>query len=82
MSAHTATGSGSTHDEAPAVVIQGVAKHFGEVEALRGLSAVIRYGRLTGLCGPDRAGKTTAVSKRLLHDQRLDLERMARSEVA
>ncbi len=42
-----------------AVVIDGVEKHFGEVQALRGLSARIHYGRLTGLVGPDGAGKTT-----------------------
>ncbi|HSH26656.1 MAG TPA: ATP-binding cassette domain-containing protein, partial [Wenzhouxiangella sp.] len=45
--------------DAAAVVIDGVAKHFGEVEALRGFSADIHYGRLTGLVGPDGAGKTT-----------------------
>lgn len=42
-----------------AVVIEEVAKHFGAVQALRGLSARIHYGRLTGLVGPDGAGKTT-----------------------
>ncbi|MFA7579960.1 ATP-binding cassette domain-containing protein, partial [Castellaniella sp.] len=42
-----------------AVVIEGVDKHFGDVKALRGLSARIHYGRLTGLVGPDGAGKTT-----------------------
>ena len=42
-----------------AVVLQAVAKHFGAVQALKGLSAHIHYGRLTGLVGPDGAGKTT-----------------------
>ncbi len=45
--------------DAAAVVIDNVAKRFGEVEALRGLTANIHYGRLTGLVGPDGAGKTT-----------------------
>jgi ABC-2 type transport system ATP-binding protein len=36
-----------------------VDKHFGSVQALRNLSAHIHYGRLTGLVGPDGAGKTT-----------------------
>lgn len=60
MSAHTAidTPRGRGKD-APAVVIESVAKHFGEVQALRGFSAKIHYGRLTGLVGPDGAGKTT-----------------------
>ncbi|ADV00580.1 MULTISPECIES: ATP-binding cassette domain-containing protein [Betaproteobacteria] len=44
---------------AAAVVIEGVDKHFGKVQALRSLSAHIHYGRLTGLVGPDGAGKTT-----------------------
>lgn len=42
-----------------AVVIDGVNKHFGSVHALQGLNAHIRYGCLTGLVGPDGAGKTT-----------------------
>lgn len=45
------------HDAA--VVIEDVVKRFGEVEALNGFSAEIQYGRLTGLVGPDGAGKTT-----------------------
>jgi ABC-2 type transport system ATP-binding protein len=49
------TGAG----EDAAVVIEGVDKHFDNVQALRGLSARIHYGRLTGLVGPDGAGKTT-----------------------
>src|SRR3546814_15453341 len=46
------------HDDT-AVVIAGVNKHFGQTKALRGLDARIGYGRLTGLVGPDGAGKTT-----------------------
>src|SRR3546814_14262949 len=46
------------HDDT-AVVIAGVNKHFGQTKALRGLDARIGYGRLTGLAGPDGAGKTT-----------------------
>jgi ABC-2 type transport system ATP-binding protein len=46
-------------DSEVAVVIDGVNKHFGSVHALQGLNARIRYGRLTGLVGPDGAGKTT-----------------------
>ncbi|CAM5233289.1 Multidrug ABC transporter ATP-binding protein OS=Rhodanobacter lindaniclasticus OX=75310 GN=B1991_05055 PE=4 SV=1 [Rhodanobacter lindaniclasticus] len=45
--------------DAIAVTIDQVGKRFGKVEALRGLDATIRYGRLTGLVGPDGAGKTT-----------------------
>ena len=42
-----------------AVVIDSVNKYFGSVHALRSLSAHINYGQLTGLVGPDGAGKTT-----------------------
>ncbi|CAH1387126.1 ATP-binding cassette domain-containing protein [Candidatus Nitrotoga sp. M5] len=43
----------------PAVKIVGVTKIFGVVEALHEISANILPGRLTGLVGPDGAGKTT-----------------------
>ncbi|MDT3678150.1 MAG: ATP-binding cassette domain-containing protein [Burkholderiaceae bacterium] len=46
-------------DREAAVVIDRVEKRFGSVHALRGLSARIEYGKLTGLVGPDGAGKTT-----------------------
>ncbi len=39
--------------------IENVAKQFEDVEALKNLSAEIRSGQLTGLVGPDGAGKTT-----------------------
>ncbi len=42
-----------------AVAIDRLDKHFGRVPALRGLSARIHSGQLTGLVGPDGAGKTT-----------------------
>jgi ABC-2 type transport system ATP-binding protein len=51
------TPNGMTADVA--IVIEGVDKHFDNVQALRNLSAHIHYGRLTGLVGPDGAGKTT-----------------------
>jgi ABC-2 type transport system ATP-binding protein len=44
---------------APAVELSGVAKRFGRTEALAGVSLRVEYGRLTGLVGPDGAGKTT-----------------------
>ncbi len=44
-----------------AVEIRDVVKRFGEVEALKGVSADIEAGRLTGLVGPDGAGKTTLI---------------------
>ncbi|MGR8931434.1 MAG: ATP-binding cassette domain-containing protein [Gammaproteobacteria bacterium] len=42
-----------------AVEITGVGKRFGQTVALSALTAKIYPGRLTGLIGPDGAGKTT-----------------------
>ncbi len=45
----------------PAVRLEGVLKRFGHQEALAGIDGVILPGRLTGLVGPDGAGKTTLI---------------------
>ncbi len=45
----------------PALQAIGMAKRFGEVAALAGLSFEVRPGELYGLVGPDGAGKTTAI---------------------
>lgn len=39
--------------------IQSVSKHFAKVLAVDGINAQIEAGKLTGLVGPDGAGKTT-----------------------
>jgi ABC-2 type transport system ATP-binding protein len=45
---------------APLVSIENASKQFGEATpAIAGLSAVIKAGQVTGLVGPDGAGKTT-----------------------
>ncbi len=41
------------------VTIDRVSKRFEQVEALQDISAEIKAGQLTGLVGPDGAGKTT-----------------------
>ncbi len=43
------------------VVLHEVAKRFGHHQALAPLSGSIEAGRLTGLVGPDGAGKTTLI---------------------
>ncbi len=40
---------------------EGLAKRFGEVEALKGVDLQVRRGSVFGLLGPNGAGKTTAV---------------------
>ncbi len=58
MSVETAGKVIATNSE-PAVDIQSVVKRFKDVTAIRQLDAAIMPGRLTGLVGPDGAGKTT-----------------------
>jgi ABC-2 type transport system ATP-binding protein len=43
----------------PAIEIRGASKRFGTTDALKDISIDVRPARLTGLVGPDGAGKTT-----------------------
>ncbi|GAA2132846.1 ABC transporter ATP-binding protein [Kitasatospora kazusensis] len=45
----------------PAVVLDGVAKRYGEVRALDGVSLTVERGEFFGVLGPNGAGKTTLV---------------------
>ncbi len=45
--------------ESPAIKFQNIVKSFGNIKALDGVSAEIKSGQLTGIVGPDGAGKTT-----------------------
>ncbi|MCB9373159.1 MAG: ATP-binding cassette domain-containing protein [Microthrixaceae bacterium] len=45
----------------PAIVVEGLGKHFGEVEALKDVSFEVPRGAVLGLLGPNGAGKTTSV---------------------
>ena len=48
-----------TQQQRAAVEIRGLVKRFGDTLALQSFDADIRAGELTGLVGPDGAGKTT-----------------------
>ena len=45
----------------PAVVAEGLQKHFGDTHALRGVDFEIERATVLGVLGPNGAGKTTAV---------------------
>jgi len=44
-----------------AILVEGLAKRFGDVEALKGIDFEVPTGSIFGLLGPNGAGKTTAV---------------------
>ena len=44
-----------------AILVEGLAKRFGEVTALSGIDFQVPTGTILGLLGPNGAGKTTAV---------------------
>ena len=51
----------SSSGSGPAIVVEGLAKSFGKVDALRGLDLTVEPGIVFGLLGPNGAGKTTLV---------------------
>ena len=46
----------------PAIVVAGLRKNYGEVEAVKGISFAVRRGTTTALLGGNGAGKTTTLS--------------------
>ena len=45
----------------PAIVIENLAKSYGHVQAVRGISMSIERGEIFGFLGPNGAGKTTTI---------------------
>lgn len=46
---------------APAVIIEGLKKRYGSVEAVKDISFQVQRGEIFGLLGPNGAGKTTTI---------------------
>jgi len=46
----------------PAIQIEGVQKHFGSLQALKGLDLTVQQGEFFGLLGPNGAGKSTLIN--------------------
>ncbi len=45
----------------PAVVVRGLQKRFGDVEAVRGIDLEVATGEIFGFLGPNGAGKSTTI---------------------
>ena len=45
----------------PAIRLSGVTKHFGKVEAVRGIDLTVQSGEIVAFLGPNGAGKTTTI---------------------
>jgi ABC-2 type transport system ATP-binding protein len=46
-------------DEQPAITVRDLTKHYGAIEAVRGVDFEVREREIFGLIGPDGAGKTS-----------------------
>ncbi len=57
--ARTAPNTERTDGGQFAISVRGLRKHYGRIEAIRGIDLEIKDGEIFGLIGPDGAGKTS-----------------------
>ena len=55
------TETGASQKAGDTIVVEGLTKHYGEVQALRGIDFSVRAGEIVGFLGPNGAGKTTTM---------------------
>jgi ABC-2 type transport system ATP-binding protein len=60
--ATTAVSPASETASSPAVSVNGLLKHYGEVEAVRGIDFEVQAGEIFGFLGPNGAGKSTTIN--------------------
>jgi ABC-2 type transport system ATP-binding protein len=48
-------------DSEPVIVVSGLTKRYGEIEAVRGINFAVAGGETFGFLGPNGAGKTTTI---------------------
>jgi len=71
----TATPGGTPTAE-PVIELRNFVKHYGDVEAVRGIDLVVNKGEVFGFLGPNGAGKTTTIRTMLDFIRRTDGEVM------
>jgi ABC-2 type transport system ATP-binding protein len=56
------SSNGSTVGGGPAIAVDGLVKHYGQVQAVKGVDFQVAVGEVFGFLGPNGAGKTTTIN--------------------